>query len=691
MPSISRCLRLVSVLAVPAVLAPAAPAAAQLTAAGGELAISAEIGGPIPGPTIAAADTGEAVVLWTADCGGQGLCERAYDAAGVPLGTVRRLATQTTFFDPTAALAIGPGGVFVVVWTRPTGNLTGEIVARRYTRDGTPLGPETAVHDHPGRLLSRPVVAPLPGGAWVVAWENLRFEGFSGDIPIYSGVAIEARRLSAAGAPQGSVIAVDGPAADLVANPVVAADASGRFVVAWERFDFGPGADDVAARWFDASGTPLGDELTVHQQTLGIQDVPAVAAAPGGGALVAYEHHGTGGQAAGIYARAVTPAGLIGPAEIRVDAPGAGERSQPAVTADGAGRYTVAWRSVAAQDGAIRARHFATGASGAPVPLGGEVAVSNSAGDHAEPAAAADGSGGVFVAWRRRDAAFQRQVRARRFTAPEAPSTCVPGSTVLCLGAGGRFQVEVAWRDQRSGDVGTGTAIPGSDRTGYFWFFNQQNVELVVKALDGRTINEFFWLFYGALSDVEYAISVLDTATGQRRRYDNAAGNICGRGDNRAFPIGAGAPALASGAVEAFNFAPLTAPWTVEDLTALPAAGGTGGTACGGAPNDLCLFGDRFRVSVTWRDQHNNGNTGVGTAVPFGPNSGFFWFFNDANIELVVKILDGRTITGSFWFFYGALSDVEYAIRVVDTMTGEDQEYTNAPGDICGEGDTSAF
>ena len=692
MPSSVASRRLVPLGLVLAALA--APAAAQLTAAGGELAVSAEIGGPIPGPRVAAADTGEAVVLWTADCGGQGLCARAYDAAGEPLGAARRLATGTTFFDPTPALAVGPGGAFVAVWTRPTGNLTGEIVARRYRRDGTPLGPETAVHEHPGRLLSRPVVAPLTGGAWVVAWENLRFEGFSGDIPIYSGVAIEARRLNAAGVPQGAVIAVDGPAADLVANPVVAADAAGRFVVAWERFDFGPAGDDVAARWFDASGSPLGDELTVHQQTLGIQDSPAVAAAPGGGALVAYEHHGTAGQAAGIYARALAPAGAVGPAETRVDVPGAGERSQPSVAADGAGRYAVAWRSVAAEDGAIRARHYATAATGAPVPLGGEVAVSNSAGDHDEPSVAADGAGGVFVAWRRRDDELERQVRGRRFTAPEAPSTCVPGDTVLCLGAGGRFQVEVAWRDQRSGDVGAGMAIPGSDRTGYFWFFNQQNVELVVKALDGRIVNDFFWFFYGALSDVEYTIRVLDTATGQGRRYDNAAGSICGRGDNRAFPIGA---AAASGAAQS----PGAAPWraaagellglpVARELTALPAAGGTGGTACGGAPNDLCLFGDRFRVSVTWHDQRS-GDTGVGTAVPFGPNSGFFWFFNDANIELVAKILDGRPVNQHFWFFYGALSDVEYTIRVVDTMTDEEQEYTNAPGDICGQGDTSAF
>ena len=77
--------------------------------------------------------------------------------------------------------------------------------------------------------------------------------------------------------------------------------------------------------------------------------------------------------------------------------------------------------------------------------------------------------------------------------------------------------------------------------------------------------------------------------------------------------------------------------------------------------------------------------------MPFGPTSGFFWFFNDANIELVVKILDARPVNGHFWVFYGALSDVEYTIRVVDTVADEEVEYTNAPGSICGRGDTTAF
>ncbi len=71
--------------------------------------------------------------------------------------------------------------------------------------------------------------------------------------------------------------------------------------------------------------------------------------------------------------------------------------------------------------------------------------------------------------------------------------------------------------------------------------------------------------------------------------------------------------------------------------------------------------------------------------------SGFFWFFNPANIELVVKSLDGRTLNGNFWFFYGALSDIEYTIRVTDTSSGLVHNYSNAAGNICGVGDINAF
>ena len=57
----------------------------------------------------------------------------------------------------------------------------------------------------------------------------------------------------------------------------------------------------------------------------------------------------------------------------------------------------------------------------------------------------------------------------------------------------------------------------------------------------------------------------------------------------------------------------------------------------------------------------------------------------------MIKVLDGRGSNGKFWFFYGALSDVEYTIKVTDTATGLERTYTNAAGNICGQGDINAF
>ena len=71
--------------------------------------------------------------------------------------------------------------------------------------------------------------------------------------------------------------------------------------------------------------------------------------------------------------------------------------------------------------------------------------------------------------------------------------------------------------------------------TGYFWFFDPANVELVVKVLDGRGVNGHFWVFYGALSDVEYQVVVTDSVTGERRTYENERGNLASVADTSAF------------------------------------------------------------------------------------------------------------------------------------------------------------
>jgi len=278
------------------------------------------------------------------------------------------------------------------------------------------------------------------------------------------------------------------------------------------------------------------------------------------------------------------------------------------------------------------------------------------------------------------------------YTAPVTVAAAPPAAARTLPLLGHRFNVQVSWRDQHNDRAGFGRAIPGSDETGYFWFFDAASVELVVKLLDGSPVNGKLWAFYGALSDVEYWIDVTDTATGQVREYHNAPGNLCGGADTAAFAgtagttaaglAGSAPPSTAPGSARP---APVLAPFPEIAPRAAAAA-----ASCAPDARTLCLLAGRFAVTVDWRIART-GQSGTGTAVPGTDSSGYFWFFGPANLELVVKLLDGRPVDGHFWVFYGALSDVEYWVTVRDTATGASKRYHNAPGNLCGVGDTTAL
>jgi hypothetical protein len=245
-----------------------------------------------------------------------------------------------------------------------------------------------------------------------------------------------------------------------------------------------------------------------------------------------------------------------------------------------------------------------------------------------------------------------------------------------------KFRVEVSWRDPGSGRAGFGHAVPGADLTGYFWFFDASNLELVVKALDGRGLNNHYWLFYGALSDVEYWVTVTETKTGRTKRYHNAPGSLCGQGDTSAFAA-SGAAAISTLTSRA------SVPTERVELPVETPVVSAAAASCVADAQTLCLLGNRFRVSVEW--QLRDGTRGQGMAVPQSGVSGTFWFFGPENVELVVKALDGRALNNRYWFFYGALSDVQYTITVFDTVTGVRKRYRNPAGNLCGKGDTNAF
>lgn len=97
--------------------------------------------------------------------------------------------------------------------------------------------------------------------------------------------------------------------------------------------------------------------------------------------------------------------------------------------------------------------------------------------------------------------------------------SCVPSATALCLN-GGRFRVEADW-ETKQGAQGAAQAVELTADTGLFWFFSSDNVEAVVKVLDGCAVNQRYWVFAGGLTNVRTEITVTDTATGAVKTYVN--------------------------------------------------------------------------------------------------------------------------------------------------------------------------
>lgn len=279
---------------------------------------------------------------------------------------------------------------------------------------------------------------------------------------------------------------------------------------------------------------------------------------------------------------------------------------------------------------------------------------------------------------------------------------CRGGDQFLCL-RDRRFEVQVHWNNaERVGDYGIGRSVPVavSDESGLFWFFNSANIELVVKVLDGREINGSHWVFFGALSDVEYWITVRDVATGARRTYHNSQGRICGQNDTGAFTGAGGSQAaawvppkgsagLAGQDLLRFEARP------VHSAEVKRSVHGDG--HCEPSEERLCVLENRFAVEVRFVDPKLSDpdvEPEIAARVASSlttAETGFFWFFNQENIELAAKVLDGQALNGRFWLLYGGVSDVEYTLTVTDTATGLSRNYRNEQGSICGEVDIEAF
>jgi hypothetical protein len=102
-------------------------------------------------------------------------------------------------------------------------------------------------------------------------------------------------------------------------------------------------------------------------------------------------------------------------------------------------------------------------------------------------------------------------------------------------------------------------------------------------------------------------------------------------------------------------------------------------TSCVGTDQRLCLNEGRFAVEAEWRTASGEG--GVCQAVPLTTDTGYCWFFQPENVEMVVKVLNACspavTAEGRYWVFAAGLTNVETRWTVADTLSGQTRSYTN--------------
>jgi hypothetical protein len=274
---------------------------------GAELLVNSGYTAGIQGaPAVAMADNGDFVVVWRSAGGAGG-------DPGVSIQGRRFRASSGSFFDQFLVNDITPGDQdqpavasdgnlgYLVAWMEPA--TSNDIAIRFFTADNTasagmtPDAPQETANTYPTGSQSSPSVAMIPDGRAVVVWES--FGATFGDDS--SRLSIQARRLDASGAfVDDNDVQINTYTNDDQRYSSATMAPNGVYAIAWQSYgSAGNDASDysVQFRAFDADGAALDPaDVQANSYTTNAQQSPAVALAPTGLLLVAWESNGSPGN-----------------------------------------------------------------------------------------------------------------------------------------------------------------------------------------------------------------------------------------------------------------------------------------------------------------------------------------------------------------------------------------------------------
>jgi hypothetical protein len=290
------------------------------------------------GASVDMSPAGHFVVAWSSynqDGSNDAIVARRFDIFGAPATGEVIANTYTTGEQTEPAVAADAAGNFVVVWQSAPNQDGGRdgIFGQRFNAAGGRIGVEFRVNTYTLNYQQYPDIAMSPDGRFVVVWQSLAQEG--------AGWGIYAQRYSAAGAPLGVEMHINGFTTNDQTAPAIGIDDEANFVITWESFTQDGDQGGVFARRFDAAGNPRG-QFRVNTTTVNDQFDPSIGVDPVGNFMVVWTGTGQDGSDLGVFGQRFggllpapalpgsPPAMIVDPAGNGVFEPGETVATQPA-------------------------------------------------------------------------------------------------------------------------------------------------------------------------------------------------------------------------------------------------------------------------------------------------------------------------------------------------------------------------
>ena len=244
-------------------------------------------------PAITALDDGGYVIVWQSlgqDGDGNGVYLQRFDDQGAAVGFETLVNTTTASQQVLPTVAGLDDGGYIVTWASFGQDGSGwGIYAQRYDDEGVAQGGETQINTYHIDKQTVPVVTALLDGGYVIAWQSTAEDG--------SGNGIYAQQYDADGNVVGGETHVSNETADDQSRPVVASLSDGGYVVTWMSHGQDGDDWGIYAQQYDASGSVVGTEQHVSTTTAGAEEQPSVTGLADGGYVIVWQAPDPAGHA----------------------------------------------------------------------------------------------------------------------------------------------------------------------------------------------------------------------------------------------------------------------------------------------------------------------------------------------------------------------------------------------------------